>query len=120
MAELIAQLAAARSETNIGVLAARAALGRALLDAGQVERARTEMASAVQRYRTQLVEGHSLAAALELDLVRLELMQGRPQQAAERLEAQRDTILGNFPESSRYRRKLDCLAAGDTDAACWR
>jgi len=40
--------------------------------------------------------------------------------AAARLDAQRQTLVDNFPEASRYRRKLACLDAGDTDAACWR
>jgi len=120
MAELIEQLAAARSENSFGVLGARSAFARALLDEGQADRARREMEATIDRYRTQLVQGHPLAAALELDLVRLELMQGQPQEAAARLDAQRRTLIDNFPETSRYRRQLDCLDAGNTDPACWR
>lgn len=120
MNELTEQLAAARSENSIGVLAARSAFARALLDDGQVERARAELEATIERYRTQVLEGHPLAAALELDLVRLELMQGQPQEAAARLDAQRRTLVENFPETSRYRRQLDCLDAGNTDPACWR
>ena len=90
------------------------------MDEGQADRARREMEATIDRYRTQLVQGHPLAAALELDLVRLELMQGQPQEAAARLDAQRRTLIDNFPETSRYRRQLDCLDAGNTDPACWR
>lgn len=120
MNELIEQLAAARSENSFGVLDARSAFARALLDNGQVDRARAEMEATIDRYRTELVQGHPLAAALELDLVRLELMQGRPQEAAARLDALRRTLVDNFPETSRYRRQLECLDAGNTDTACWR
>jgi hypothetical protein len=51
--------------------------------------------------------------------VRLELVEGWPQEAAARLDAQRRTLVENFPETSRYHRQLDCLDAGNTDPACW-
>jgi len=117
---LIGELADQRSEDNVGVLLARGVLGTALLDAGQLEEARMQLEGAIRRYRSALAAGHPLAAALELDLVRLELMQGQRQEAFARLEAQRQTLVDNFPEASRYRRKLACLDADNTDAACWR
>lgn len=120
MGELIAQLAEARSENSFGVLAARSAFARMLLDDGQTERARAEMESTIDRYRTQLVEGHPRAAALELDLVRLDLLEGRTDSARARLEAQRATLHEAFPETSRHRIKLTCLENGNTDPACWR
>lgn len=117
---LIAQLAEVRSEDDFGVLLARGALGRALLDAGLPARAREQLQGAIRRYRSELAPGHPLAAALDLDLVRLDLTQGRMQQAAERLDAQRAVIQENFPEASRHRRKLACLERGEPDPACWR
>jgi len=120
MAELISQLAEARSENSTDVLAARSAFARMLLDEGQVERARGEMEAAIDRYRTQLVEGHPRAAALELDLARLDLIEGRTDSARARLEAQRATLLDAFPENSRHRAKLICLEDGNIDPDCWR
>ena len=82
------------------------------------------MDARIRKFRKMLAEAPNYelwkAAALELDLVRLELMQGQPQEAAARLDAQRRTLIDNFPETSRYRRQLDCLDAGNTDPACWR
>ena len=120
MGELISQLAEARSENSTGVLAARSAFARMLLDDGQVERARAEIEATIDRYRTQLVEGHPRAAALELDLVRLDLLEDRTDSARARLEAQRATLHEAFPEGSRHRTKLTCLDDGNTDPACWR
>jgi len=120
IAELISQLAEARSENSSGVLAARSAFVRMLLDDGQTERARAEMETTIDRYRTRLVEAHPLAAALELDLVRLDLLEDRTDSARARLEAQRATLLEAFPEDSRHRTKLACLDDGNTDPACWR
>ena len=102
------------------MLLARGALGTALLDAGQLEQARTQLEGAIRRYRSALAAGHPLAAALELDLARLELLEGRAESARARLAAQRATLVDNFPETSIYRRQLACLDAGNTDAACWR
>ena len=120
MGQLISQLAEARSENSFGVLAARSAFARMLLDDGQTERARAEMEATIDRYRTQLVEGHPRAAALELDLARLDLIEGRTDSARVRLEAQRATLLDAFPEDSRHRAKLICLEDGNIDPDCWR
>lgn len=120
MAELIEEWTAASSETSSGVLQARSVFGRALLDDRQLAHARTELESTIDHYRTQLVEDHPLAAALELELVRLDLLEDRAESARARLEAQRQTLLQSFPESSRYRRQLGCLERGEQDPACWR
>jgi len=117
---LIGQLADARSADNVGVLLARGALGRALLDAGQLKRAREQLEEPIRLYRSELAPGHPLAAALELDLARLELLEGRPDSAAARIDGQRKTLVDSFPEASRHRHKLACLERGDPDPACWR
>ena len=114
------QLAEARSEDNVGVLLARGALGRALLDAGQLERAREQLEGPIALYRSELAADHPTAAALELDLARLDLLEDRTDSARARLAAQRATLQDSFPEGSRHRRKLACLDAGNPDAACWR
>jgi len=117
---LIGQLAEVRSEDNGGVLLARGALGRALLDAGQLERAREQLEGPIALYRSELAADHPTAAALELDLARLDLLEDRTDSARARLAAQRLTLVDNFPETSIYLRQLACLDAGNTDATCWR
>jgi serine/threonine-protein kinase len=114
----IAQLAEALSEDNYGVLLARAEFGRVLSQAGEMDRARIEFEDIQGRLEESLNPEHSLVLVLELDLSRVDHLQGRERAAAERLEQISAALAERFPPSSVHRQKLDCLSHWRPGAEC--
>ncbi len=115
---LVDRLAEARSENNIGVLAARTAYARLLVDQGRLDEADALLEGLIERYRTQLVEGHPMAETLRLDRIRIDLLRGRHEAAEAELAAVREPIVHTFPPESVYRDRLRCLEQGRADRAC--
>ncbi|AKS41111.1 serine/threonine-protein kinase [Wenzhouxiangella marina] len=117
---LIGALADALSDDNFGVLLARAELGRALIQAGDLGAARNEIEDAQRRLVETLNPEHAMALVLELDLARIEGLTGQAGLARERLGAQESAIHQRFPPESMHRRQWDCLVSQQFDVACWR
>ena len=117
---LIDRLAEARSENNVGVLAARATYARLLVDQGRLDDADALLEALMQRYRTQLIEGHPMADTLRLDRIRIDLLRGRSEVAETELAAVREPIVRTFPPESVYRDRLRCLEQGRADGDCSR
>jgi len=115
---LIDRLAEARSESNVGVLAARATEAGLLADQGRLDEADALLEAVIERYRTQLVEGHPLADVLRLDRIRIDLMRGRTEAARTELAAVREAIQRTFPPDSVYRNRLRCLEQGASGPDC--
>jgi len=116
---LVGQLEQALSPTSFSVLNARTALGRAWLAAGDLKQARAVLEAAASDYRAALNPDHPLAAAIELDLARIDRAEDRPGRAQERLTAHSPTIRARFAPESLYVQKLDCFQSGDARPACW-
>ena len=73
--------------TGLRALAQRGHAGRLLIGIGELERARVHLQDASAGYRSALAEDHPMAAELELQLARIDQIEGRPEAAAARLAA---------------------------------
>jgi len=90
------------------------------VEAGNLQQARAVLEAAAADYRAALNPDHPLAAAIELDLARIDRAENRPDQAQQRLAEHGPTVRARFTPESRHVQKLDCLQAGDSRPDCWR
>lgn len=120
LAAAVEALQQALSPTSLAVLNARTELGRARLEAGDFRQARAELEAAAAAFRETLNADHPLAAAIELDLARIDRAGNRPGRAQRRLAAHAPMVRARFAPESQHVRKLDCLEAGANKPDCWR
>lgn len=120
LAAAVDALRQALSLTSLAVLNARTELGRAWLEAGDFRQARTELEAAAAAFREALNADHPLAAAIELDLARIDQAQNRSDRARQRLVEHGSDVRARFAPESLHVRKLDCLEAGANKPDCWR
>ena len=119
LTESVASFAQALSPESFSVLNARAALGRALLQAGDLESARRTLEGAAAGFRKALAPDHPLAAAIELDLAYIDQAGGDRTRALQRLAAAGPIVRERFSLESEHVRKLDCLEADRFETGCW-
>jgi len=117
---IIDQLAEALSEDNYGVLLTRTELGRALIEAGELDSARRELEDVQRRFIESLNPEHAASTVLELDLARIELLESRDRAAAERLERVRVGLSSAVPVTSTHLSRWSCLSMRRAEPACWR
>jgi len=120
MQAAVEALQQALSPNSLTVLNAGADLGRARLEGGDFQRARTDLEDAAAAFREALSPDHPLAAAIELDLVRIDRAEKHPGRAEQRLAAHGPTVRARFAPESLNVRKLECLEAGANEPDCWR
>jgi len=120
LADAVEALQQALSPTSLAVLNARAELGRARLEADDFQQARTELEAAAVGFREALNPDHPLAAAIELDLARIDQAQNRSGRARQRLVEHGPDVRARFAPESLHVRKLHCLEAGANEPDCWR
>lgn len=116
----VAALAAELPASSLGVLNARGALGRHLIDAGRLADARVQLETSIRHYRSALGESHPKAALLELDLARIDLLQDASENASTRLAENRAVIVATLASDAAGLRQLACLEDGDPRPSCWR
>jgi len=116
---LVGKLEQALSPTSFSVLNARTALGRAWLAAGNLQQARTVLEATAADFREALNPDHPLAAAIELELARIDRAENRADRAQQRLAEHGPTVRAHLAPGSQHVQKLECLAAGDAQPACW-
>jgi hypothetical protein len=76
-----------QAPTGQRALDQRGHAGRLLIGIGELERAAAHLQNASAGYRSALAEDHPKAAELELQLARIDRIEGRPGAAASRLAA---------------------------------
>ncbi len=107
-------------DTNLWMLTVRGDLAGTLIERGSLEEAEAMLTETVELYREALDPDHPLAAALEVDLARIELLDGRAESAQERLARTAPLLQASMVSDSEVLRQLDCLQQERIERNCWR
>ena len=118
--DALAGLRQSLPDNNLWVLAVSRDLARVLIKLGQLAEAEALLIETIGHYRQHLSASHPLAAVLDLDLVLIELLSDRPDQAHDRLQQAEPFLVASMATGSEALRKLGCLQRGETDASCWQ